>query len=231
MDKKETQSKLMDYLYDEMDRSERQQFEEILAQNSGLRQELNEMQSTHKLLQEEPGEIPNKNLLLIQTPSSEKDSDKRTQSKPARLFSLKSAAAIAAATLIAVSVFSLANLQITHSDEGTMISFGNTQSSVTEQPENYITQDEFYVLMSELQDQNSQVMIAALEQSRQEHQQQMQDVIEVLTTYYDRRRQQDLLLVSEGLAQLEQESYYRYLQTEEALEDLILALNIQQYDE
>jgi hypothetical protein len=40
-----------------------------------------------------------------------------------------------------------------------------------------------------------------------------------------------LILVSEGLAQLEEETYYKFLQTEETLEDLIFAFNVQQTDE
>jgi hypothetical protein len=74
-------------------------------------------------------------------------------------------------------------------------------------------------------------MATALDQTRQQHRQQMENVIKTLTTYYDQRRQQDLVLVSEGLAQLEEETYYRFLETEEALEDLIFALNIQQTEE
>lgn len=221
----------MDYLYDEMGEKERQQFEKLIAKDSELQRELLEMQSTRKLLQEEPGGIPHKNLLLIQPPSREEEYGTGTPSKSINFFSLKAAAAIAAAILVAVSVFSFVNLQITQTDQGTLISFGATPEPSNEQPDNYISEEEFYALMSELQEQNTEVMAAALEQTRQEHQQQLEDVIQTLTVYYDRRRQQDLVLVSEGLAQLEEESYYRYLQTEEALEDLIFALNIQQSEE
>lgn len=231
MFKEEAQSKLMDYLYDEMGEKERQQFEKLIAKDSELQRELLEMQSTRKLLQEEPGGVPYKNLLLIQPPSREEISGTDTSSKSTNFFSLKAAAAIAAAILVAVSVFSFVNLQITQTDQGTLISFGATPEPSNEQPDNYISEEEFYALMSELQEQNTEVMAAALEQTRQEHQQQLEDVIQTLTVYYDRRRQQDLVLVSEGLAQLEEESYYRYLQTEEALEDLIFALNIQQSEE
>lgn len=231
MDNKEAQSRLMDYLYDEMNAKERERFEELLEKDPGLRRELHDMKATRKLLQEEPGEIPHKNLLLIQPPSREEKSGTGTPSKSTNFFSLKAAAAIAAAILITISVFSFANLQISHTDEGTLISFGNLPEPSTELRENYIREEEFYTLMSELQDQNRRVMAAALEQTRLEHQEQMEEVIQTLSAYYDRRRQQDLVLVSEGLAQLEEESYYRYLQTEEALEDLIFALNIQQSEE
>jgi uncharacterized protein related to proFAR isomerase len=127
------------------------------------------------------------------------------------------------------------NLQISHTDRGTLISFGSEtlpqETNEPDQTEEYITKAEFYDMIDELQNRNSQVMATALQQTREQHQQQMEDVIQTLTTYYDQRRQQDLILVSEGLAQLEEETYYKFLQTEETLEDLIFAFNVQQTDE
>lgn len=235
MDKKDAHSKLIDYLYDEMSPDERREFEEILRNNHDLQQDLHELQTTRNLLQQDSDEITPGRLMMIQSDadhSSEKASIKPSGSS--NIFSLKTFAAVAAAILVAVSLFSFANLQITHTDRGTLISFGTPQPQPIEEPaetESFITEDEFYVMMGELQEQNSRVMTTALEQTREQHQQQLENVIQTLTSYYDRRRQQDLLLVSEGLAQIEEETYYRFLQTEEALEDLIFALNVQQTDE
>lgn len=234
MDKNDAQSKLMDYLYDEMGPDERQSFEKILRDNPDLQKELNEMRATRNLLQEDNDEITPKKLLLIQPDADQSSEKESTQSSgSAKIFALKTFAAVAAAILVAVSLFSFANLQISHTDRGTLISFGADPQPVEEPAatEAYITEDEFYAMMGELQEQNNRVMAAALEQTQEQHQQQMENVIQTLTTYYDRRRQQDLLLVSEGLAQLEEETYYRFLQTEEAFEDLLFALNVQQTDE
>ena len=234
MDNKDAQSRLMDYLYDEMEPEERREFEEILRNDPDLQKELNEMQATRNLLQEDNDKIKPEKLLLIQpetVQSAEKESPE--SSGPATFFVLKTVAAVAAAVLVTVAIFSFANLQITQTDSGTLISFGDSSQPVAEpaDAEAFITEDEFYAMMNELQEQNNRVMATALEQTREEHQQQMENVIETLTAYYDRRRQQDLVLVSEGLAQLEEETYYRFLQTEEALEDLIFALNVQQTNE
>ena len=65
MDKKDAQSRLMDYLYDEMGPAERREFEEILRNDPGLKQKLDDMQSTRNLLQEDNTEIKPGNLLLI----------------------------------------------------------------------------------------------------------------------------------------------------------------------
>lgn len=235
MDSNDAQSKLMDYLYDEMEPEERHKFEEILRSNPDLQQELDEMQLTRKLLSEDTGEITPGNLMLIKTGSdSSSGKDDRTAASE-KVTGLKLFTGVAAAILLAFALFSFANLQITHSDRGTLISFGDVPpSQPVDEPastEAFITETEFYGMMSELQEQNNRVTAAALEQTREQHQQQLENVIETLTAYYDRRRQQDLVLVSEGLAQLEEETYYRFLQTEEALEDLIFALNVQQTNE
>lgn len=231
MNKNDAQSKLMDYLYDEMEPEERREFEKLLRSNPVLQQEINEMQATRNLLQEDKDEIIPEKLLLIQPDADH--SSKKASIKPSRssnIFSLKTFAAVAAAILLAFALFSIANLQISHTDRGTLISFGTPPPQPVQEPaetESFITEDEFYIMMNELQEQNNRVMATALQQTREQHQQQMENVVQTLTTYYDQRRQQDLVLVSEGLAQLEEETYYRFLQTEEALEDLIFALNVQ----
>ncbi|WP_340105146.1 hypothetical protein [Rhodohalobacter sp. 8-1] len=235
MDKNDVQSKLMDYLYDEMGPNERREFEKLLRNQPELQQELNEMQATRNLLQEESDEITPKKLMLIRTEENHTAGDKTSNpSGNPKIYFLKTFAAVAAAILVTVAVFSFVNLQINQTEQGTLISFGTPQPQPVEEPaetESFITEDEFYTMMSELQEQNNHVMATALEQTREQHQQQMENVIQTLTTYYNRRRQQDLVLVSEGLAQLEEETYYRFLQTEEALEDLIFALNVQQPNE
>jgi len=232
MDKKDAQSRLMDYLYDEMGPAERREFEEILRNDPGLKQKLDDMQSTRNLLQEDNTEIKPGNLLLIK-PDSETSVDESSGTpKRGKIFTLTAIAAIAAAILLTFSVFSFMNLQVSQTDNGTLITFGTApapqQTNEPDQTEAYITKAEFYDMMDELQERNSQVMATALQQTREQHQQQMEDVIQTLTTYYSQRRQQDLVLVSEGLAQLEEQTYYKFLQTEQTIEDLIFALNVQQ---
>jgi len=226
MTKKEAQEKLIDYLFDEMAESEKTEFEAILEKSPGLKDELRELQSTHQLLQSEPGEIPHKNLLVI-PPGPNHDQQQNSAAK-GKVPYLKVAGAIAATALLTVLAFSFMNLQVVQSGQGLMISFGNHPAAVATPAEQQFSEDEVFELISQLQEENTRLLANVLEQSRLEHQQQMAGIIETLTDYYNQRRQQDLILISEGLAQLEEETYYRFLQTEEALEDLIFALSYQQ---
>jgi hypothetical protein len=228
MTEKEAQEKLMDYLFDEMSESEKKEFEAILVMNPGLQKELRELQSTHQLLKSEPGEIPHKNLLVI-PPDDKTGGQLHAEPKgKSKIFYLKMGAAIAAAVLLAALALSFVNLQIEQTDRGLMLSFGDQPAAATQPAEPQISEAEVYELISELQEENTRLLANVLEQTRIEHQQQMTDIIETLTAYYDQRRREDLILIGEGLAQFEEETYYRFLQTEEALEDLIFALSYQQ---
>ncbi len=231
MTEQEAKSKLMDYLYNEMEEDQRKEFEKILSKNSDLQQDFHELKTTRELLQSEPGEIPHKNLLLI-PPNPETTAKVRSDRSNNKIFYLKTAAAFAATILLAAIAFSFVNLQINQTDQGMLITFGEQPAaSIQSQTEPQISEEELYDLITEMQEENNRVFASVLEQTREEHQQQLADVIQTLTSYYDQRRQQDLILISEGLAQLEEETYYRFLQTEEALEDLIFALSYQQPEE
>lgn len=229
MNEQEAKFKLIDYLYDEMTKEERREFEKVLSNSPELQRELREMQFTRNLLKDEPGKIPHKNLLIIDPDATEKEAPVKPKSN--NLFYLKTASAVAAVILLTVTAFAFINLQIQQTEQGVLISFGD--QPVPEQPlqDNQISEEEVYSLIGELHEENSRLFSEVLEETRLEHRQQLEDVISTLTTYYDQRRRQDLILISEGLAQLEEETYYRFLQTEEALEDLIFALSYQQPEE
>jgi len=228
MTEKEAQEKLMDYLYGEMDSGDKQAFEKILSNSPELRKELKELRATQSLLRDEPGEIPHRDLLMLQ-PESPFGHVHQKRKRP--FFYLKTAAAIAATILLTLLAFSFIDLKIHQTGQGLLIAFGDQPAAAEEPAEPQLTEEEVYGLIRDMQEENRRVFTNILEETRQEHQQQMENVISSLTAYYDQRRQQDLVLISEGLAQLEEETYYRFLQTEEAFEDLIFALNYSQPEE
>lgn len=228
MTEKEAQQKLMDYLYDEMDSGDTQAFEKILSNNPELRKELQELRATQSLLRDEPGEIPHRDLLMLQ-PESPSGHVHQKRTRP--FFYLKTAAAIAATIMLTLLAFSFIDLKVHQTGQGLLIAFGDQPVPVEETSEPQLTEEDVYELISEVQEENRRVFTNIMEETRQEHQQQMETVISSLAAYYDQRRQQDLVLISEGLAQLEEKTYYRFLQTEEAFEDLILALNYSQPEE
>lgn len=222
MTEKEIKNRLMDYLYGEMSAAEKNQFERDLKDHPEMQAELRELQDTRKLLGSKPIDVPPKKLLMLNLPDHTKTSYPRIT---------KSVLAVAATLLITVFALSFVNMQVDQTEAGFHVSFGEPPASQPDQPEQQITEEEIYELISDMQQENARVFSDILDQTRQEHQQQMEEVIRTLTEYYDQRRRQDLLLISEGLAHLEEETYYRFLQTEETLEDLIFALSYQQNED
>lgn len=218
MTEQKARSLFMDYLYDEMEGHEKQEFEKFIEKHSALAEELKELSGTRSLLQHVPLETPPHKLVMI-TPEKAPGN---------RLFQNRytwAAIAIAATFLMIVLSFAMIDLQIGQTGQGFYVSFGESAPPGTEQGMN---EEEVHELIEVIREENALLLASVVEQSQQQQQIQLRETIETLTDYYDQRRQQDLLLISEGLAQLEEETYYRFLQTDETLGDLIYALSYQQ---
>lgn len=223
MTEQEARSHLMDYLYDELEPSVKKDFEAYLNEHPELLAELQELKGTHTLLQKTPTVEPSRKLVLM-IPEREE----HPIAEPRRMVRyLRAAVAIAAVFLVMILSFSWVDLQISQSNQGFLISFGNATPLAVDTNEG-VSQEEVYNLIAQIQQENSQVLAAVIEESQEQQRRQLEETVATLTEYYDRRRQQDLLLISEGLAQLEEETYYRFLQTDETLGDLIYALSYQQ---
>ncbi|MEX0905181.1 MAG: hypothetical protein WD604_05735 [Balneolaceae bacterium] len=220
MTEQEAKSLFMDYLYDEMESKEKQEFEQFLKQHPALAEELKELSGTRSLLQHVPLKTPSHKLVMM---NPEATAGKQWIYHPYT----RAALAVAATFLMVVLSFSLIDVQFGQAGQGFFVTFGNqNQTPVT--TEQGINEEEVYELIEQIRAENALLLASVIEQSEEQQQLQLEQTIETLTDYYDKRRQQDLLLITEGLAQLEEETYYRFLQTDEALGDLIYALSYQQ---
>lgn len=222
MNEQEARSLLMDYLYDELEPFAKEEFEDYINDHPGMLAELQELQGTRKLLRQTPASGPPRKLVLM-IPEREETSSTQTHGM---VRYLRAGVAIAAVFLATVLSYSMIDLQIGRTGEGFLIRFGNAMSSAGE-PGEGVSPDEVYNLITQIQRENAQILAAVVEESQEQQRRQLEETVATLTEYYDRRRQQDLLLISEGLAQLEEETYYRFLQTDETLGDLIYALSYQ----
>lgn len=216
MNEQEARLRLMEYLYDEMNSFEKQEFERVLKENPDLQAELDDFGGTRKLLESVPLETPAHKLVVV----NDTHSSKRWFQSNA----MRTSMAIAAAMLVMVIAFSFVKLRFEISESGFAVSFGEAVA-VTEE---VFTEDEVIDLVQQIREENAVMLTSVIEESREQQRRQLEETVATLTSYYDRRRQQDLILISEGLAQLEEETYYRFLQTDEALDDLIYAMSYQQ---
>lgn len=218
----------MDYLYEEMSEEQRKQFESKLEEDSGLKAELNELKTTQKLLQFVPLETPSHKLVMMAPEQNVKEDSKvkSSQSFLSRYPGLITVLAAAACMLFILMGAALTGLNVGQTEQGFYLTFGETPEF--QQVQQGLSEAEVRDMIDQIRQENSVLLASMIEQVQQQQNEQLQEAISVLTDYYDQRRKRDLQLISEGLSQLEQDTYYRLRQTDEALGDLIYALSYSQ---
>lgn len=222
MTDQEEKNLFMDYLYDEMDHEQRIEFEKQLEENPELKREFEELKSTKELLQFVPLETPPHKLVMMAPQPDFKKAPKISLRKFPGLATVLTAAAC---LLVILLTAAFVDLQVGQTGQGFYVNFGG-QSLPQQQPgQQGLDEGEVREMIEQIRQENSVLLASMIEQIQQQQNEQLEEAINVLTTYYDQRRQQDLMLISEGLSRLEEDTYYRLRQTDETLGDLIYALS------
>lgn len=213
-----TQQQLMDYLFDEMEPSERTAFEKKLRENDELRQKLNELKTTRSLIGNYAADIPESEFVQQGIPDKDPAATKK-QSSGLMRYSLM---AVAATFLIAMFFVLFQTVQIGQTDNGFYLAFGTPPvQSVSEG----ISEDEINQIIDQLRTENALLMNAMVERVQQEQNALFNESLTVLADYYEDRRNRDLILFTEGLLQLEENTATRINRTNQALNGIIYALS------
>ena len=229
MNREEARQKLMEYLYDELSADEKLEMERIIAEEPSLREELKELDQTRNLLQLAPDEKPQPLPVIMhpgmQEPSNNDDKHgKRFAGLPPAAVT---AISIAASILIILFGSSLADLQVTSSTEGFSVGFGEVATIPEEEDGIGVTDEDLMRLAEQIRTENSLLISAMMDDLQDQQRQQLQEAIQVLNTYYVQQRQEDLNIIADGMNQLQVETAYKFLQTDETIENIIYALNNQ----
>lgn len=230
MTDKEIKNLFMDYLYDEMSDEQKKEFEKSLEDHPELKKELEELESTKNLIEGVPMETPSHKLVMMAPERDHKEED-QTSTKPVflkRYPGLVTVLAAAACMLIVLMGAAFMDLNIGQNEQGFYLTFGELPAPQPEPVEQGMSEEEVQELINQIREENSLLMASMIEQVREQQNEQLEEAITVLTDYYDQRRQQDLRLISEGIAQLEEDTYSRLRRTDETLGDLIYALSYPQ---
>jgi|SRR6056297_3666549 len=229
MNREEARQKLMEYLYDELPVDKRAEMEQMIAEDPTLKEELEEMKQMRKLMKFAPQEKPQSPLVFLQPDAQGTSRNDRKNKKsfaglpPAAVTALS----IAASVLIILFGSSLAGLQVTSSPEGFSVGFGE-MAEVTETGENMsVTDEDLMRLAEQIRTENSLLISAMMDDLQDQQRQQLQEAIQVLNTYYVQQREEDLNIIADGMNQLQVETAYKFLQTDETIENIIYALNNQ----
>lgn len=230
MTEKEIKNLFMDYLYDEMSDEQKMEFEKRLEDHPELKKELEELESTKNLIEGVPMETPSHKLVMMAPDRNQKEENQKT-TKPVflkRYPGLVTVLAAAACMLIVLMGAAFTDLNIGQNEQGFYLTFGELPAPQPEPVEQGMSEEEVKNLINQIREEDSLLMASMIEEVREQQNKQLEEAITVLTDYYDQRRQQDLRLISEGIAQLEEDTYSRLRRTDETLGDLIYALSYPQ---
>ncbi len=219
MNKNEIKQKLMDYLYDEMGDAERADFEEYITKNPDVKGELDELQGVRHVLEQVP--VPEQTEPMTTESSPFISAPNQAQESSKNLTVIRYMVAVAAIFLATLLTFSFINLQVGSNESGLYVHFG--EKNVLQ--EQAVNEEMLADLLNQIRDENALFVATMVEQSSARQSEQIEEVLNALTDYYDQRRQQDLLLIAEGFSQLEQDTYYRFMQTDEVIGEIIFALS------
>lgn len=219
----------MDYLYDEMSDEQKREFEKKLEENPQLKKEFEELESTRNLIQAVPMETPSYKLVMMTPERNQKESKVSSNQNFLKRFpGLTTVLAAAACLLIILIGAAFTDLNIGQTEQGFYLAFGEATVSQPDPVQQGMSEEEVRDMMDQIRQENSILLASMIEQVQEQQNEQLEEAINVLTDYYDQRRQQDLRLISEGLSQLEEDTYYRLRQTDQTLGDLIYALSYPQ---
>ncbi len=219
MNKTEIKQKLIDYLYNEMADAERTEFEEYIAKHPDVKKELDELRGVRNVLGQIP--VPEKAESMVAGSLQSKPDSNQTEGSKRTYPVIRYMVAVAAIFLATLLTFSFINLQVGSDENGFYVHFG--EHSVPQ--EQAVNEEMLADLLNQIRDENALFVAAMVEQSSARQSEQIEEVLNALTDYYDQRRQQDLLLIAEGFSQLEQDTYHRFMQTDEVIGEIIFALS------
>lgn len=229
MNREEARQLLMEYLYDEISADKRTEVEGMIEKDPSLKKELEEMEQTRNLLQLVPEKKSKAPLIMLQPGMRTESSSEKKQKTgfaglpPAAVTALS----IAASILIILFGSSLAGLQVSSTPEGFSVGFGEVDE-VTDNRENVsVTDEDLMRLAEQIRTENSLLISAMMDDLQDQQREQLQEAIQVLNTYYVQQREEDLNIIADGMNQLQVETAYKFLQTDETIENIIYALNNQ----
>ncbi|WP_069130419.1 hypothetical protein [Rhodohalobacter halophilus] len=213
MDRKSKQQ-LMDYLFDEMNSDEREAFESKLRSNRELRERLEELKATHSVLSAYGKDLE------VNMPAADLAKPFAGYNSEEKVHKLKYVWMAAAAVLI-ITIFTglFHSVQFGKTEQGYYLAFG--QPPVTKG----IAEEEVNEMLTQIQAENALMLNSMMEQIRQEQTTQFNESLTALADYYEERRNRDLMLFTEGLLQLEENTANQIDQTNRALNGIIYALS------
>lgn len=226
MTKDEARILFMDYIYGELNDTEKHELELFVNQHEDLKLELEELSGTRSLLQHLPVQSPAEQLVMME-PEKKKNSISGPWWKSLAGFLTpqsgfgRTGFAMATFVFLFLVTGAFTNMNISNGDNGFSISFG-------EQPpvQTGYTAAQVEMIINQVQRENAQLVNEIVLAAQEQQEVQFQQTFASFADYLNDQRSTDLELINIGLTSLEENTYDRFRQTDQVLGEIIETVSI-----
>lgn len=216
MNKEIARSLLMEYLYDELDASQKKEFEKALLAHPELQVELNELSDVRSVLSHLPVESPEEKITVVAASQKKTWADARELLLPTGRLA-KAGLALAACLVLFAIVGAFTKMSFTFNESGFQISFGEPIQATTQT----FDPAQLEELVSRIQEENTLMMAEYVKAAQQLQNEKIEESFASFAEYVEHQRTSDLKLISSDLTSLEETYYNRYRQTNQVLGEII----------
>lgn len=227
MTKEEARELFIDYMYGGLDIDTQQQLEAFVQQHPDLKDELDGMMETRQVLQQMPVESPTEQFVMME-PEAVKSSFRVAIENFWAALSPKSGFgragfAIASFVFLFIITGSLTNLNFSMQDGEIFLRFG-------EQPPAQVgySAAQVEMIINQVQAENAELVAEIVQAAQEQQESQFQQTLESFASYLDEQRTSDLELIDYSLANLQETTYNRFVQTDQVLGEIIETVSYNQ---
>lgn len=227
MTKDEARELFIDYMYGGLDIDTQQQLEAFVQQHPDLKDELDGMMETRQVLQQMPVESPTEQFVMME-PEAVKSSFRVAIENFWAALSPKSGFgragfAIASFVFLFIITGSLTNLNFSMQDGEIFLRFG-------EQPPAQVgySAAQVEMIINQVQAENAELVAEIVQAAQEQQESQFQQTLASFASYLDEQRTSDLELIDYSLANLQETTYNRFVQTDQVLGEIIETVSYNQ---
>lgn len=223
MNERKARALLMDYLYGEISRDEKEKLESYMEEHPELRRELDRLRETRMLLRKMPESKSGRRLTVVEGRRRSFGEWLRDAKELLPRTALgRAGMAVAAGLVLLLFVASVARMHVTWTDSGVIFSMGS--APVVNEG---INPEEAEGLVRQIREENAAMMEQFAESINEQNRQQLQQVVR----YFEQQRRNDLQLTGEALAQLQENTTEQWLSYNRYLGNLLQNANFQDQNE
>lgn len=227
MTKEEARELFIDFMYGGLDIDTQQQLEAFVQQHPDLKDELDGLMETRQVLQQMPVESPTEQFVMMD-PAVAKSSFRSSFEKLWTALSPKSGFgragfAVASFVFLFIITGSLTNLNFSMQDGEIFLRFG-------EQPPAQVgySAAQVEMIINQVQAENAELVAEIVQAAQEQQESQFQQTLASFASYLDEQRTSDLELIDYSLANLQETTYNRFVQTDQVLGEIIETVSYNQ---